>query len=487
VALTGAPTNSRPHATRTLAILLLGTFTFAISQTMMNPAFPLIAARFHATEATVAWTLSGFFLTASISPGVSGRLGDMFGKRRVLIIALLLFAGGGAVCALAQSVEVLIAGRLVMGSGAGIFPLSFSIVRDELSPARMTTAIGVLSAMVGLGAALGFPIGGLLLDGPGLPSIFWTMTGLAAVAAAAVYLGVPESPVRTPGRIDWAGSTLFAIGLAAVLGSVSGAGVWGWLGWPTLVLFFSGLALLVAFVAVEKRTTHPLVHLPTFVDRAVLPTNLATLLLGTGVVVAFIAVPQLAQLPASSRIGFGDSASRSGLYLIPMSAFIAVSAPFGGRLTSRLGARNLLQIGALLSAAGLFGLAALHGDRIDLYLWPTIFGIGTGLSYAAMPVLIVRAVAQEQTGEATGLNTLLRNAGGGLGSQMSTSLIGATVSPATGLASDTGFTLAFVAGGLACLAGLVVASWIPNFGRGSIAVERRLPPTGQPDTEEEPA
>ncbi len=156
--------------------------------------------------------------------------------------------------------------------------------------------------------------------------------------------------MRTPGRIDWAGSVLFAIGLAAVLGSVSGAGAWGWLGWRTLALFFAGLALLVVFVAVEKRTTHPLVHLPTFVNRAVLPTNLATLLLGTGVVVAFIAVPQLAQLPASSRVGFGDSASGSGLYLIPMSAFIAVSAPFGGRLTNRLGARNLLQIGALFSA-----------------------------------------------------------------------------------------------------------------------------------------
>lgn len=477
---------SRQHPNRTLGILLLGTFTFAISQTMMNPAFPLIEARYHATEATVAWTLSGFFLAASISPGVSGRLGDMFGKQRALVVALLLFAIGGAICALAQSVEIIIAGRLVMGSGAGIFPLSISIVRDELPAARMTTAIGVLSATIGLGAALGFPMGGMLLDGLGLPSIFWTMTALAGVAAIAVYFGVPESPVRTPGRVDWAGSMLFAIGLAAVLGSVSGSGVWGWLGWPTAALFLGGLAVLALFVAVEKRTTHPFVHLPTFVGRAVLPTNLATLLLGTGVVVAFIAVPQLAQLPASSQVGFGDSASASGLYLIPMSAFIAISAPFGGRLTSRLGARNLLQIGALFSAAGLFGLAALHSDRVNLYIWPTIFGIGTGLSYAAMPVLIVRAVAQAQTGEATGLNTLLRNAGGGLGTQMSTSLIGATVSPATGLATDAGFTLAFVTAGVACLGGFVVASWIPNLGRGSTAIDDSQP-SGQPGTEEKTA
>jgi MFS family permease len=457
---------SRPHPNRTIAILLLGAITFSISQTMMNPAFPLIAARYHATESTVAWTLSGFFLAASIAPAISGRLGDMFGKKRALVVALLLFAAGGVVCALAQSIGVMIAGRVVMGTGAGIFPLSYAIVRDDLPPARMAGAVGVLSAMIGVGAGLGFPFGGLMLDGLGLPSVFWTATVLALITAAAVHLGVPESPVRSPGRVDWLGAALFAAGLGAVLGAISQATVWGWLDWRNGLLFFGGLAVLAIFVAVERRTEQPLIHLPTFIERGVLATNLATVLLGGGLVIAFILVPQLAQLPARSGYGFGLNASQSGLFLVPMAALIVIGAPLGGRLIARVGPRALLQIGGLLCAISLVLLAVAHRDPIDLYLIPCILGIGTGLSYAAMPILILRAVRQEQTGEATGMNTMLRNAGGGLGTQVATSLVGGSLSAATALPTDQGFVLAFIAGAVGCLSGLIIASWIPG-DRGS--------------------
>jgi MFS family permease len=451
----------RPDATRTIAILLLGAITFSLSQTMMNPAFTEIATRYHATESTVAWTLSGFFLSAAISPGISGRLGDMFGKKKALVVALALFAAGAAVCALSGTITVLVVGRVVMGTGAGIFPLCYSIVRDELPADRMATGVGLLSAMIGVGAGLGFPAGGFLIDQFGLPWLFWLTVAMAAVTAALVGLLVPESPVRTSGRIDWLGGLLFAGGLAGVLFAISQATVWGWLDIRTLSVGAAGLVVLAGFVALERRMAQPLIHLPTFLSPPVLATNVSTFLIGAGGVIAFIAIPQLAQVPTSTGYGLGLSAAQSGVYLVPMAAFMVVSAPIGARLMDRVGPRDLFRFGILLIAAGIGMLAFFHRTGFDLFVWPSIFGIGTGISYAAMPILIVRAVTQAQTGEATGINTLMRNAGNGFGAQISTTLIGASVSTATGLPTDGGFVLAFAAGGAVVLLGLVAALRIP--------------------------
>jgi MFS family permease len=178
--LTGVPLEDelRPHGSRTLGLLLVGGLTFAASQTMMTPALTQIEQQFHASQTDVAWTLSAFFIMAAVSPSIAGRLGDMFGKKRALVVELALFFVGAVVCALAPTIWLLVAGRVVMGMGAGIFPISYSIIRDELEPERVPGAIGVMAATIGIGIAFGFPVGGLMAEHFGLASIFLLTAGM---------------------------------------------------------------------------------------------------------------------------------------------------------------------------------------------------------------------------------------------------------------------------------------------------------------------
>ena len=452
----------RPAANRTLGLLLLAAITFSISQTMMNPALTVIETRFHASEPTVAWTLSGFFIMAALSPSIVGRLGDMTGKKRALVVELAVFSIGAIVCALAPTVSLLIAGRVVMGAGAGIFPLAYSIVRDELEPRRVPAAIGLVAAMVGVGVALGFPLGGLMIDHLGLPWIFWTTAVMAALAAAAIAALVPESPVRTPGRVDLPGAILLAAGLVLALVAISRASDLGWLARATVALGAGGAAVLAVFAWYELHRSDPLIDVRMLASRPVLANNLAAILIGFGGIGAFVLVPLLAQVPKSTGFGLGVDAGESGLFLLPSAILTIVAAPLAGRWIRRLGSRNVLVAGAGLIAISIGLLAAWHGSALLLALWPSFFGFGTGLSYAAMPMLIVESVPQHMTGEATGVNTVLRNIGNALGVQVGTSVLATNLIPGTHVTSDLGYTIALAGCAGASLIAAAVGCFIPS-------------------------
>jgi MFS family permease len=444
------------------SLLILGTaaLSFALAQTSLIPAIGDLVTTFHTDAAGVAWTLTGYLLSAAVCTPLLGRLGDMFGKRRLLVVALGLFAAGNVVAALGNSLEVIVAGRILQGAGGGIFPLCFGIVRDEFPAERVRSSIGLISATAGIGGGLGLVMGGLLVDNLSYHWIFWVGGGAAALAAVAAQLLIPESPVRTPGRVDIRGAAILGVGLALPLYAIAEANKWGWGSAKTLGLVAAGVAVLVAWVAVERRTDEPLAHIPTLTRPPVMMTNIATLLTGFGMFGSFIIIPQLAEAPASTGYGFGASATEAGLLMVPGSLTMLLAGTLSGVLGNRFGSKVPLAVGGLVSAAGLLLLGVAHGSQAEVLIFTLVMFTGIGLAFAAMPNLIVDAVPQHQTGEATGFNALVRSVGSSLGSQVSASILAGSI-VAGGLPSDGSFRTAFVLSAAVALVAGAMALLIP--------------------------
>jgi EmrB/QacA subfamily drug resistance transporter len=451
---------ARPHTTRTLTILGLAALAFALAQTTLIPALPELARRLHTDASGVTWTLTGYLVAAAVFTPLVGRLGDIFGKRRLLVVALAAFAAGSVVAAVSSELWVVVAGRVVMGVGGGIFPLCFAIIRDEFPRDRVGRSVGLLSAIAGIGGGLGLILGGLLVDYASYHSIFWLGAVMGVIAAAGAQVWVPESPVRSPGRVDVRGAVVLGVGLVLPLIAISQAHQQGWGSARTLVLIGAGIVILALWVALQRRTAEPLADIAALSKPPVLITNLATLLVGFGMFGSFVLIPTLAEASKSTGYGFGLDATRAGLLLLPGSVAMLVLGPVSGIVGARVGNKIPLTIGGLLTALGLGLMSVAHGTQLEIIGFSALMSGGIGLAFAAMPNLIMEAVPPHQTGEATGFNALVRSVGASLGSQVSATVIAS--SAVAGVATDAGFTHAFaVSAGVALCAG-VVAIVIPR-------------------------
>ena len=469
----------RPHPLRSLAVLAIGALGFAVAQTTLIPTLGELRDELGTDTSGVAWVLTGYLLAAAVATPIAGRLGDMLGKRRLFVASLLVFASGNAVAALGDTLEVVVAGRVLQGVGGGIIPLAISIIRDEFPAERVPGSIGLISAIFGIGGGLGLVLGGVVTDALSYHWIFWMGAIVAVLAALAAQLFVPESPVRTPGRVDVRGAVLLAAGLVPPLFAISRANEWGWGSGRTLGLIAAGVALLAVFVAVERRTAEPLADVRALSAPPVLMTNLTTLLVGFGMFGSFMLIPQLAETPPASGYGFGLDATGAGLLLLPGSLVMLLAGPVSGLLGGRFGSKVPLGIGAVVTGAGLFVLGLFHATQAEVVAANVIMSVGFGLVFAAIPNLIVSAVPPAQTGEAIGVNTLVRSVGASLGTQVTAAIIAGTVAAGSPLPTEGGYVAAFVlCAAVAVLAGLA-ATLIPRAGE-TPAVRRPLARRGEP-------
>jgi EmrB/QacA subfamily drug resistance transporter len=451
----------RRHYGVTLGVLAVAGLSFALLQTMVAPALPAIQREFGASTTAVTWVLTVYLLTASIFTPILGRLGDMFGKERLLVIVLLVLAAGTLISALSSSLGVLIAGRAVQGAGGAIFPLAFGIIRDEFPRERVGTAIGLISATFGIGGGAGLVLSGLIVDHFDYTWIFWLSLVVILGAVVATHLFVPESPVKTPARIDWGGAALMSAGLTAILLAVSEGNGWGWGSWRVLGLLAGGAVVLVVWGFYELRVPDPLVDMRVMRLRGVWTTNVTALMVGFGMFGSFLLVPQLVQLPESTGFGFGASVTEAGLFLLPSSIVMLVAGPGAGWLGMRFGPRLPLLIGVATTAAAFLVLAVAHTEPWHVYVSSLLLGAGIGLAFASMATLIVDAVPQTMTGVATGMNTIMRSVGGALGAQIAASVVGAHLS-ASGLPEESGFVAAFVLSAAVLLLAFAAALLIPR-------------------------
>jgi len=463
--LNGAPVE-RQHYGLTLAALLTGALAYALSQTLVVPALPEIQRQLDTSTTTVTFVLTAYLLTASVATPIMGRLGDMLGKERMLVVTLATFGLGSLIAALSQSIEVLIAGRAIQGVGGATFPLSFGIIRDEFPRERVGTGIGLISATFGIGGGAGLVLSGVIVDHLSYEWIFWLGLVFVAAAIATVHLYVPESPFKSPARIDWVGGGLLSAGLVALLVAISEGNAWGWGSAEVIALFAFAAVVLSVWIGFERRVLDPLVDMAMMRDRAVLTTNLTALLVGFGMFGSFILIPQFVQVPPAAGFGFGASVTEAGLYLLPSAAVMLVAGPLSGWLGDRIGSKRPLQLGTLMAAASFLFLALEHDQPWSIYVGTSLLGLGIGFSFASMANLIVDAVDQRQTGVATGMNTIMRTIGGSLGGQVSASIVAGHVVAASGLPEETGFVAAFVMSAIGVGAAFLITFSIPGRAQG---------------------
>lgn len=454
--------DSAPAASTGPLMLFLGlaALAFVLAQTAIVPGLSTLATSLNTTTDNVAWITTGYLVASAILTPVIGRLGDMFGKGNMLLIVLIIFFLGSVGAALAGNVWMLVAARIVQGVGGGIIPLCFGIIGDIFPAERRASALGIISAISGIGAGIGLLVGGLLIDNLSWEWVFWMGAALAAIAAVGAFT-VRDAGTKTPGRIDFVGIGLLAVGLTAPLIALSRGQAWGWASLNTLGLAAAGLAVLVAFVFYELHVDDPLVDMRIIGGPTVLMINIATLLMGAGMFGIFMLIPQIAQTPKAFDYGFGLNATQAGLLLLPGSLFMLVAGATSNRLSVRFGARTPLTVGSFLTALGLVLLALKHDTVLIVALFVIVSFIGIGFAMASLPSLIMGSVPESARGQANGVNVLMRTVGSSIGSQAVGTLLAGSVTAATLVPTDAAFATSFWIGAGAAMAAAVVGSLIP--------------------------
>ncbi|USQ84777.1 MFS transporter [Streptomyces phaeoluteigriseus] len=448
-----------------VATLALAGITAAIMQTLVTPLIAELPQILDTSSSNAAWVITVTLLAAAVCVPVVGRLGDLLGKRRMLLACAVPLIVGSVVCALASDVVTMIVGRGLQGMGMGMLPLGIALLRDVLPAEKLSSSIALVSASMGIGGGLGLPIAAAIAQYANWRVLFWGSAGMAVVVTLLIWFLIPDVPAGAKGqRFDLPGALGLGVGLVCLLLAVSKGADWGWGSGTTLGLFAGAVVVLVAWGFWETRTTDPLTDLRTTARPRVLLTNLASVFVGFAMYASMLVMPQLLQFPEATGYGLGQSMLATGLWMAPGGIMMMFVSPLGGKLTNARGPKFTLVCGALVIAAG-YGLSmALMGSAWGLMVVGIVINSGVGLAYGSMPALIMSSVPVSETAAANGFNTLMRS----LGTSIGAAVIGVILAQMTttmggySLASEDGFRTALLVGGGLALVSAAIASFIPG-------------------------
>ncbi|MCX4671455.1 MFS transporter [Streptomyces sp. NBC_01381] len=458
------PDESAVRPGRIVGVLALAGIVAAVMQTLVVPLIGDLPSMLDTSASNASWVVTATLLSAAVATPVAGRLGDMYGKRRMLLVSVLPLVAGSVVCALSSSVVPMIVGRGLQGLGMGVVPLGVSLLRDVLPPERLGSSIALMSASMGVGGALGLPFSAAVAENASWRVLFWVAAALSLLVGALAWLFVPAGRVRAAaGRFDLLGAIGLGSGLICLLLAVSKGSDWGWASGTTLGLFAAAVVVLLTWGWWELRSAEPLVDLRVTARPQVLMTNAASVLVGFAMYAQSLVVPQLLQLPEATGHGLGQSMMAMGLWMAPAGLMMMALAPLGAKLSAARGPKVTLSVGSLVIAVGYASSLLLLGSTWGLLAVTIVCNAGVGLAYGAMPALIMGAVPQEETASANSFNTLMRS----IGSSVSAAVIGVVLAQLTTdfgghlLPSEGGFRAAMLMGCGVALAAAAVASLIP--------------------------
>ena len=406
-----------------LAVLAVGALDVGLEQALIAPALPTIERHYRASPSTGVWLLTGFVLAAAVAIPLAARLGDRYGRRRVLIGSLGCFAFGSLICALSGSIGGLIAGRVIQGLGAGVAPLALALARDHIAPERLPSAVGALVAAGSIGAVVGLLLAGVLVDHVSISAIFWLLLAVAAVLALTVFAVVPESPERSVDPVDVVGALLLGGALGLVTVAISQGNAWGWSSARTGMFLLAAIITLVAFIARERIARSPLLDPRALAVHAVWSANVAMFALGFSLLILFTLVPLIGAYPKLTGYGLGLSITQVGLVLVPGSLATLVAGTAGGRLIHHTGARAQALTATLMATASYVLLAVLSPTVAVLALMSIPVGFAIGLGLGAITDLVAIASLPSQTATNVGFNTVLRVIATALGAQVAIAIV----------------------------------------------------------------
>ncbi|MFD4468156.1 MFS transporter [Rhodococcus sp. NPDC058505] len=461
---------------RLVGVLAATGIVAALMQTLVVPLIGDLPQLLDTSASNATWVITATLVAGAVCTPITGRLGDMYGKRRMLLIVTVPLIVGSLVCALATSVLPMIAGRALQGVGMGLIPLGISAMRDLLPPQRLNSAIALMSSSMGIGGALGLPLAAAVAQNADWRMLFWGATAVSVLVAGLIWRTVPATPVDpAAGRFDPIGAAGLAVGLVCLLLAVSKGGDWGWTDGLTVGLVVAAVAVLLAWGWWELRVTDPLVDLRTTARMQVLLTNVAGVVVGFSMYAQSLILPQLLQLPESTGFGLGQSMLEMGLWMAPGGFVMMAVAGVGARLSSARGPRITLIVGALILAVGYGSSLLLMGSAWGIMIVACICSAGTGFAYGAMPALIMGAVPRSETAAANAFNALTRS----LGTAVAAAVVGvvlAQMSVPVGdftLPTEAGFRTGLLIGCGVALVAATVAAAIPA--RRSAAADASVP------------
>ncbi|HEX5090216.1 MAG TPA: MFS transporter [Nocardioides sp.] len=460
-----APTRLlREHPALPVVVLCFGGLVASLTQTLVIPIQSELPQLLHTSGADAAWVVTITLLAGAVAMPTAGRLADLYGKQRVLVISAGLLLVASVVCALSDSLAPMLVGRALQGLAMGFIPVGISLMREITPPHLTGTAIAAMSATLGVGGAIGLPLSAFVAQTWNWHALFWVAAALAALVVASAWFLVPHVADAAPGRFDMLGAVGLAVGLVGFLVGVSKATDWGWGDPRTLGAMGAGLLVLVVWGRYQMRTREPLVDLRTTARLPVLMTNLAAVAIGFGMMAQAIVVPQLLQIPAVTGYGLGQTILAAGLWMAPSGLMMLVFAPVSARLMVLLGAKRTLMIGAAVLGSGYLVGFFLMGSSWELMLACIIASAGVGIGYAAMPTLILDAVPLTEAASAVGVNALMRSVGTTLAAAVMATVLTSSTEVVGGFPfpTESAFKWCFALGALAAFAGVAITAFVPG-------------------------
>ena len=423
-----APKEERSAALVLTALAIAG-LVVSVMQTLALPLLPEFMRAFHTSVSAVTWVFTATLLAGAVATPLLSRFGDMYGKKKMILIAMALLVAGSVVCAVSGSLAVLVAGRALQGVSSAMIPLAIGVIRDTFPRERITTAIGIVSATLGVGGGLGMLVTGIIAQHTtSYRPVFWISAVLGAIGLILITMLAPAGGRRAAGRPDLAGAVLLAAWLVCLLLAISEGPSWGWGTTGTIGLFAAAVAGCALWVVLELRIREPLVRLTLLVGPKSLSANLASMLLGFAMFAAFTLFTNLVQTPRA-QFGYGLSGSvlDVGLYLLPATVGMLIFSALAGRFERKLGAAYTLAIGSLFVAASLVWLAVSNSHVYDVVASSALQGVGFGIGYAALGTLAVQHVPMDSTAIASGVNSLVRTTGGSIGAAVVASVLASDI------------------------------------------------------------
>ena len=450
---------TRSRAVWAVVITGLALFMASLDNLVVSTALPVIRVHLHAGLSGLEWTVNAYTLTFAVLLLSAAAVGERFGRRRIFVLGIAVFTGASALAALAPSIGVLVMARAIQGAGgAMIMPLSLTLLSAAVPPERRNVALGIWGAIGGAAVALGPLVGGAVTSGWSWQYIFWLNVPVGLVLVPLAWWKLSESR-GARARLDLVGVAMVSVGLlGVVLGLVDGNSH-GWTSTLVLSSFAVGAVLLVAFMAWELHSDHPMLDMRLFRDRGFTSVNVTAMLFSFGMFGAIFFLVQFLQTVQ------GLSPLAAGVRILPWTAMPMLLAPVVGQLAERWGGKPLVVTGLSLQAVGLAWLATVTSPAVpyaDLVVPFAVCGIGMTLFFVPLASLVLGAVPRALEGVASGANAAFRELGGVLGIAVLGAIFSSHGSYASGHDYVKGMTVAVYAGAAVVAIGAFAAMLVPS-------------------------